>query len=188
MRCETAPGGESFARTSGGPRTGVTSFDHPLPQEVGVGALATPARQEGGRDRPSAARSAAVRHTPAVKVPSGPLPKPHCEHGPRLPLRMCWGRSPRLPAAQAGRSCLSRVTRPSVGQAVEPRVRQTLGLHPSGQPRPLATCSDPRCPLAGPKARHRARNHGTRSSDTEEAAFRVWPSSYWSRAHSPEVT
>lgn len=103
--CKTAPGGMRFARTTDGPGTEVTSVDCSRRR---VRSADDSRRQEGGRGRSSAARSAAVRHTPAVKVPSSPLPKPHSKHGPRLPLRT-WGRLHGFPskgplgAASAGR-------------------------------------------------------------------------------------
>lgn len=102
------PGGARSARTPEGPGTGVTSF-----VRLRQGGADDSRLQEGGRHSPCAARPAAVRPTPVVKVPSGPLPEPH---GPRLPLRMWERGSPRNPAARAGRRCLAKATRPSVGQ------------------------------------------------------------------------
>lgn len=138
------PGGARSARTPEGPGTGVTSFER-----LRQGGADDSRLQEGGRHSPCAARPAAVRPTPAVKVPSGPLPKPH---GPRLPLRM-WEGGVSTESRRTGRKTLPRQCDPAergAGCRVA-GLRPALGLHRPGQPRPLATCSDPPCPLAGPQ-------------------------------------
>lgn len=181
---KAAPGGVRSARTPEGPRTGVTSFERLRRWGADDSRL-----QEGGRHSPCAARPAAVRPTPAVKVPSGPLPEPHGQQGPRLPLRMWEGGLHGIPPHGPDDAASPR--RPGRAWGRVPCRRTQASARPP-PPRPAAPTSNVLRPsVPARRSTGHAAARGTMGLVVpvgRKPRSRVWLSSYESRAHSPEVT